>query len=71
MPIDAGEQSDLAGALQRLTHRPVELQVLQDSELLGGAVVQIGDLLVDASARHRLEQLEEQMLRPDTMTRGA
>jgi F-type H+-transporting ATPase subunit delta len=71
LPIDAEEQSDLAGALQRLTHRPVELQVLEEPELLGGAVVQIGDLLVDASARHRLEQLEEQMLRPDTMTRGA
>jgi ATP synthase F1 delta subunit len=71
LPIDDDEQRQMAEALEQLTHRPVELQILQDAGLLGGAVVQIGDLRVDASALHRLEQLEEHLLRPDTTTRGA
>jgi len=70
-PVDADEQQQMADALEQLVHRPVELQITLDAGLLGGAVVQIGDLLVDASALHRLEQLEEHLLRPETTTRGA
>jgi len=70
MAVDADEQHDMVGALHELTHGPVELQITLDPALLGGAVVQIGDLLVDATALHRLEQLEEHLLHPDT-TRGA
>ncbi|MGA2521823.1 MAG: ATP synthase F1 subunit delta [Acidimicrobiales bacterium] len=71
MPVDADEQQQMTDALEHLTHGPVELQITLDAALLGGAVVQIGDLLVDASALHRLEQLEEHLLRPDTTMRGA
>jgi len=70
-PIDAQEQEALAAALQRITDHPVELQITQDAALLGGAVVQIGDLLVDASAQRRLEQLQDHLLRPEGATRGA
>ena len=69
--IDEGEQGGLARAMEHLTNQPVELQVTVDPELLGGAVVQIGNLLVDASARHRLEQLHEQLLGTEGTTRGA
>ena len=70
-PIDADEQTALSAAMERLTSQPVELQVTEDPDLLGGAVVQIGDLLVDASARHRLEQLQEHLLGTEGTTRGA
>ena len=33
-----------------------------DPRLLGGVVVQVGDLLVDGSARHRLDELKEHLL---------
>jgi ATP synthase F1 delta subunit len=69
-PIDDAERQNLSGALERLTNQPVELQVTEDRDLLGGAVIQIGDLLVDASARHRLEQLQEHLLGTEG-TRGA
>jgi len=60
--IDAGEREQLATALERLAGAPVELQVFVDESLLGGATVQVGDLLVDATIRHRLEQLQEHLL---------
>ncbi|MHB8437593.1 MAG: ATP synthase F1 subunit delta [Acidimicrobiales bacterium] len=70
-PIGAEEQQSLAEAMARLANNPVELQITDAPDLLGGAVIQIGDLLVDASARHRLEQLEEHLLGTEGTTRGA
>ena len=69
--IDSGEREQLATALERLAGAPVELQVFVDESLLGGATVQIGDLLVDATIRHRLEQLQEHLLGAEGETRGA
>ncbi len=65
--VSADEVADaqrrgLSEALARLTGSPVELQVTVDPSLLGGVVVQVGDLLVDGSARHRLDELEEHLL---------
>ena len=65
------EQRALAQALERITAQPVELQITEDPSLLGGAVVAVGDLLVDASAEHRLVQLEEHLLGFEGTTRGA
>jgi F-type H+-transporting ATPase subunit delta len=53
------ERRQLAGSLSRLTGSPVELQVTVDPSLLAGVRVQIGDLLLDATARDRLEQLRQ------------
>lgn len=69
--IDEEERRRLADAMQRITGRPVELHVLEDSELLGGAVIQVGDLLVDASARHRLDILKDHLLGSEGANTGA
>ena len=71
LPIDAEEHRVLSEALERLTNQPVELQILAAPDILGGAVIQIGDLLVDASVQRRLEQVEEHLLRHEGATRGA
>jgi F-type H+-transporting ATPase subunit delta len=61
-PVDDPQRQSLGEALGRLTGRPVELQVTVDPHLLGGIVVQVGDLLVDGSTRHRLDELKEHLL---------
>ena len=71
LPIDADEQRVLAEALERLARHPVELQVMAAPDILGGAVIHIGDLLVDASAQRRLDQVEEHLLSLEGATRGA
>jgi F-type H+-transporting ATPase subunit delta len=60
--VDDTQSQGLSDALGRLTGGPVELQVTIDPDLLGGVVVQVGDLLVDGSARHRLDELKEYLL---------
>lgn len=59
-PVDGDQQRSLSEALGIITGRPVELQVSMDPSLLAGAVVEVGDLLVDGTARHRLDELREQ-----------
>lgn len=60
--IDGTQGSALCDALSQLTGHPVDLQVTVDPALLGGVVVQVGDLLVDSSTRHRLDELKERLL---------
>jgi F-type H+-transporting ATPase subunit delta len=62
LDFDDTQRLGLSEALGRLAGQPVELQVTTDPSLLGGVVVQVGDLLVDSSTRHRLNQLKEHFL---------
>lgn len=59
--IDEAQQDRLSESLGAMAGAPVDLEVTIDPELIGGAVVQIGDLQVDASARGRLERLREHL----------
>jgi F-type H+-transporting ATPase subunit delta len=64
--VDDARRGRMGEALGRLTGAPVELQVAIDPQLLGGVVVQIGDLLVDGTTRHRLDELKEHLLASGT-----
>ena len=55
--------------MRDLTGGPVELLVTEDSELIGGAVVTVGNLLVDASIQHKLDQIQEQLVGSDHLAR--
>jgi F-type H+-transporting ATPase subunit delta len=61
-PIEESQRATLSDSLAGLAGAPVELQVVIDEALLGGAVIQIGDLQVDASARGRIDALREHLM---------
>jgi F-type H+-transporting ATPase subunit delta len=61
-PVEAAQQTDLSETLAGLAGSPVELQVVIDPSLLSGAVIEIGDLQVDATARGRLNALREHLV---------
>ncbi len=63
MEMDSASQEKLTGALRQRLGRDVNVQVQVDPSLLGGAIVRAGDLVIDASVRGRLAQLETALRR--------
>ena len=56
------EQTErLRQSLNRATGKDVEVKVVVDPSVLGGIMARVGDLVIDGSVRHRLEQLREQI----------
>ncbi|MGD0853341.1 MAG: F0F1 ATP synthase subunit delta [Acidimicrobiales bacterium] len=58
-PLDEQSRADLVASLSALTGKNVELQIADSPELLGGVLVEIGDLRLDATTRGRLGALRE------------
>src|ERR1700738_2928321 len=58
IPVER-RQTLLAEALSRATGKRVSIKEVVDPSVLGGVVAIIGDTVIDASIRHRLEQLRE------------
>jgi F-type H+-transporting ATPase subunit delta len=56
-PLDSAQQKKLSGALAKRLKRTVRLHFATDPELIGGAVVRSGDLVIDGSLRTRLERI--------------
>ena len=61
-PVEDAQRRGLTETLASLAGSPVELQVVIDPTLLSGAVIEIGDLQVDATARGRLNALREHLV---------
>jgi F0F1-type ATP synthase delta subunit len=57
--LDDASQEELVSSLKALTGREVELQIADEPDLLGGVLVEIGDLRLDATTRGRLGALRE------------
>jgi len=52
------QKDKIAAALGKKLGRKVRLSVSEDGDLIGGAIVRAGDLVIDASVRGQLEQLK-------------
>lgn len=61
-PLDESAASELAVSLADLTGRDVEVQVAEEPDLLGGILVEVGDLRLDATTRGRLADLRDQVM---------
>jgi F-type H+-transporting ATPase subunit delta len=62
VPLSAELAEALARHLIALTKKKVRLQVRVAPEILGGIIVTFGGKIIDASLRHRLQELREQLL---------
>jgi F-type H+-transporting ATPase subunit delta len=56
-PLNEAQQQRLAGALRKRLNRDVQLNCSVDPELIGGAVIRCGDLVIDGSVKVRLARL--------------
>jgi F-type H+-transporting ATPase subunit delta len=59
--LDERQRERLAQALRTRLRRDVRLHCSVDPQLIGGAVVRSGDLLIDGSLKGRLERLETEL----------
>ncbi|HSH41821.1 MAG TPA: F0F1 ATP synthase subunit delta [Arenicellales bacterium] len=62
-PISDEQKAQLSKALEKRLGRKVNLTVHEDENLLGGAIIQAGDLVIDGSAKGRLEKLASALQR--------
>jgi len=55
--VDATEQARIRAALRQKLERTVKLTCVTDPSLIGGAVIRVGDLVIDGSVRDKLTRL--------------
>ena len=56
-PISEGQQETISRALRERLGRDINLATEIDKNLIGGAVIKAGDVVIDGSLRARLEGL--------------
>jgi F-type H+-transporting ATPase subunit delta len=59
--LDAGLVEDIGKRIEEQTGRRVELSSKVDPDVLGGLMVRVGNMVLDATVRNRLEQLRKQV----------
>ena len=63
MHVGEDQRDKLAQSLSQKLGREVSVQVTQDPQLIGGAVLRAGDLVIDASVKGRLQKLAANLAR--------
>jgi F-type H+-transporting ATPase subunit delta len=56
-PASESQQAAIIASLRKRLGREIELSCSTDSELLGGAIIRAGDLVIDGSVRGKLQRL--------------
>jgi F-type H+-transporting ATPase subunit delta len=59
VPLDEDQRKRLAKALSKNLGKEVEVKVHVDPSVLGGLSARVGDVVIDGTVRHRLDQLKE------------
>ncbi len=59
VPLDEDQRKRLAEALSKNLGKEVEIKVHVDPSVLGGLSARVGDVVIDGTVRHRLDQLKE------------
>ncbi|HLY50954.1 MAG TPA: ATP synthase F1 subunit delta [Solirubrobacteraceae bacterium] len=61
--LDKETIAGIGESIGKQVDRKVELSSRVDPEILGGVILRVGNFILDASIRHRLEQLRKQVAR--------
>ena len=62
IPLTGEQLNTLKKRLDKLTGKMVEIEAVQDSNILGGVVIQIGNRMVDGSVASRLKNLKTRLM---------
>ena len=61
--LDEGTVKQVGDAISAQTDRRIDLRARVDPDILGGIVLRVGNSILDASIRNRLDQLRKQVAR--------
>jgi F-type H+-transporting ATPase subunit delta len=61
IPLDAATLQRLAAELSRVTGKSVQLFQKVDPTILGGAIITVGEQIIDGSLRRKLNQIKERL----------
>ncbi|MBQ1783962.1 MAG: F0F1 ATP synthase subunit delta [Gammaproteobacteria bacterium] len=59
MPLSNAQEQQIVSTMEKRLGRKVKLSVTIDAALIGGVVIQAGDIVIDGSVRGQLERLTE------------
>jgi F-type H+-transporting ATPase subunit delta len=60
-PIGAEQEQLLADTLEKRLGRTIHITIQVDQNIIGGAIIQIGDVVIDGSLRAGLTQMAEEL----------
>jgi F-type H+-transporting ATPase subunit delta len=60
-PVNAKFEQAIAAAMQKKLSREVKFTTEEDKSLLGGVIVRVGDMVIDASIRGQIESLASEL----------
>lgn len=60
-PVNAKFEQAIAGAMQKKLNREVNFTTEEDKSLLGGVIVRVGDMVIDASVKGQIESLANEL----------
>jgi F-type H+-transporting ATPase subunit delta len=60
--LPSGEEQSIRAALKKRFNRDIELDQQIDPSLIGGAIIDAGDVVIDGSVRGRLTRLESALM---------
>ena len=56
-PLESAQQQEIVDAMSKRLGRKIEISSRTDKSLIGGALIRVGDSVIDASMRGKLKQL--------------
>jgi F-type H+-transporting ATPase subunit delta len=59
VPLDEDQRTRLAATLSKATGKSVDVKVIVDPTVVGGIYAKVGDQVIDATVRTRLQELKE------------
>lgn len=60
-PVNAKFEQDIAAAMKKRLNREVKFTTEEDKSLLGGVIIRVGDMVIDASVKGQIEALATEL----------
>lgn len=64
-PIDSAMQTRISNLVQRITGKNPDITIVTDPSIIGGLKIKMGNTILDASVKSKLERMHQALLEPE------